>query len=242
MNDLAKIIAEAIAQGPIDQTFVCKFCNSKFVRESTLGAHLCEPKRRHQQKDEVGVRLAYNAWIKFYEITQGSAKFKTYEDFCSSKLYGAFVKFGRYLHNTRVINPAAYTEWIIKSNKKLDHWTKDAFYSEYLMAYLRRENPQDALERGIVEMQGWADEKKMSVNQFFQYATPTRIANMISNGRISPWLIYCSDSGNECLTKFNAEQLGIVYVWIDPDFWQKKLRDYAADAEWCRHILREAGY
>lgn len=242
MNELAKVIAEAMAQGPAEQNYVCKYCNKKFMKESTLSAHLCEPKRRAQQKDETGVRLGFNAWIRFFELTQGSAKTKTYEDFVESSYYKAFVKFGRHLHGIRAINPAAFTEWIIKSNKKLDQWTKDAFYEEYLLAYLRKENPQDALERGVIEMQAWAEEQKSVVTHFFRYASPSRVCNMIVNGRISPWLIYCSDSGNECLAKFNAEQLGIVYAWIDPDFWQKKLRDYAADAEWCRHILREAGY
>jgi hypothetical protein len=29
--------------------------------------------------------------------------------------------------------------------------------------------------------------------------------------------------------------------WITPDFWQQRLKDYMADAEWVRHILTEAG-
>lgn len=242
MSDLAKVIAEAIAQGPVAQNYSCKFCGKKFMKESTLSAHLCEPKRRFQQKDETGVRLGFNAWIRFFELTQGSAKTKTYEDFAESPYYKAFVKFGRHLHSIRAINPAAFTEWIIKGNKKLDHWTKDAFYEEYLLAYLRKENPQDALERGVMEMQEWAVENKSVVNHFFRYATPGRMCTMIVNGRISPWLIYCSDSGTESLGKFSNEQLAIVYPWIDPDYWNKKLKDYAADTEWCRHILKEAGY
>ena len=242
MSELSKMIAEAIAAGPVAQDHICKFCGKGFIKESTLSAHLCEPKRRNQQRDEVGVRLGFNAWIKFYELTQGSAKTKTYDDFADGPYYKAFVKFGRHLHGIRAINPAAFTEWIIKNNKKLDQWTKDTFYNEYLLSYLKRENPQDALERGIVEMQSWADEHNSAVNHFFLYSSPARLCMMIANGRISPWLIYCSDSGLSALEKLNAEQIAMVYQWIDPEYWQRKLKDYAADAEWCKHVLKQAGF
>lgn len=242
MSDLAKAIAEAVAAGPVAQECKCKFCGKGFMKESTLTAHLCEPKRRYQQRDEVGVRLGFNAWIKFYELTQGSAKTKTYEDFADSSYYKAFVKFGRHLHGIRAVNPVAYTEWVIKNNKKLDHWTKDAFYDEYLMEYLKRENPQDALERGIVEMQSWADEHGSVVNHFFRYASTNRMCSMIRNGRVSPWIIYCCDTGIEALGKLNDEQIAMIYPWINPEFWNKKLRDYVADAEWCKHVLKEAGF
>ena len=65
---------------------------------------------------------------------------------------------------------------------------------------------------------------------------------MIANGRISPWLIYCSDSGLSALEKLNPEQIAMVYQWIDPEYWQRKLKDYAADAEWCKHVLKQAGF
>lgn len=242
MSDMAKVIAEAMRAGPLAQEYKCKFCGKAFMKESTLSAHLCEIKRRHQQRDEVGVRLGFNAWIKFYELTQGSAKTKTYDDFADSPYYKAFVRFGRHLHGIRAINPESFTEWVIKNNKKLDHWTKDAFYDEYLMAYLRREHPQDALERGITEMGTWAQEHDSVVNHFFRYASANRICAMIANGRISPWIIYCCDTGTEALAKLNDEQVAMIYSWIDPEFWQRKLKDYMADAEWCRHVLREAGF
>jgi hypothetical protein len=242
MSGLANVIAQAIAQGPLDQDAKCKFCGKGFMKESTLAAHLCEPKRRFQQKDEIGVRIGFNAWLKFYELTQGSAKTKTYEGFSESSYYKAFVKFGRHLHSIRAINPTAYTEWVIKNNKKLDHWTKDQLYQEYLFSYLRREQPQDALERGVVEMQDWATEHKSVVTHFFLYASASRICSMVGHGRISPWLIYCSDSGTACLSRMNEEQIAMIWNWIDPDFWKKKLHDYAPDAEWCRHILKEVGF
>ena len=135
MSEFLEIIKEAKAQGPINQDYKCQYCNKGFVRESTLAAHLCEDKRRYQQKDEVGVRLGYQAWLRFYELTQGNSKKKTYEDFVKSSYYVAFTKFGRHLHSIRAVNPQAFTDWVIKNNKKLDHWCKDSLYEKYVLNY-----------------------------------------------------------------------------------------------------------
>jgi hypothetical protein len=242
MSEFLEIIKEAKAQGPIDQNFVCQYCSKSFVRESTLAAHLCENKRRQQQRDETGVRLAFQTWLRFYELTQSSSKKKSYDDFIKSSYYVAFTKFGRHLHSIRAVNPSAFIDYLIKNNKKLDHWCRDKLYEEYLLQYLQKENPQDALERGIVEMQNWADGEQSVVKDFFRYANTNKIVSMIGNGRVSPWLIYCSDTGQACLGRFNEEQIAMVYPWIDPELWQRKLNLYSVDAEWCRTILKEAGF
>lgn len=242
MSNLGDIIREAKKQGPIQKDYKCQYCSKSFVKESTLAAHLCESKRRHQQRDEVGVRLGFQAWLRFYELTQGSAKTKSYEDFADSSYYVAFTKFGRHLHSLRAVNPAAFTDFVIKNNKKLDHWCKDKIYTEYLFEYVRKEHPQDAIERGILEMQIWADEENAAITNFFNEAATNRICAMVINGRISPWVIYCCDTGMASLERLNEEQIALIYPWIDPDYWQRRLKDYLADTEWCKHILKEAGF
>jgi len=214
------------------------------LKESTLIAHMCEPKRRWQQQNETGVQLGFKSYLRFYEITQGSAKLKTYEDFASSSFYLAFVKYGRHLIAIKAVNTGSFTEWLIKNNKKLDHWCKDALYLEWLHQYLKKESVQDALERALNEMQTYADSDSILQNNFtnyFRLGSGNRIVHHISNGRISPWIVYNCDSGVKWLSDLNEEQLGIIMAWIDPEFWQKKFKDYAADAEWVKDILQKAG-
>jgi hypothetical protein len=170
MSDINNIIQAARQLGPLDKQYKCQYCGNGFVKESTLSSHLCEPKRRHQQRGEKGVVMAFEAYRKFYKFTQAQDN-KTYEDFAKSSYYAAFVKFGRYLHSINAVKPERFTEWVIKNNKKLDYWCRDQYYNEYLMEYARRENPQDALERSIVEMEGWANETGNTVNQYFRNAS-----------------------------------------------------------------------
>ena len=133
------------------QTYKCRYCGKDFKRESTLTAHLCEQKRRHQQQSETGVQWAYKAYIRFYEISQGSAKLKTYDDFADSAYYKAFVKFGRYCHVIRAINPEQFVKWVLKQNKKIDHWCKDSLYTEYLTEYMKSRYPKSEITQEVFD-------------------------------------------------------------------------------------------
>ena len=225
------------------QNFKCKYCERDFRKESTLAAHLCEPKRRWQQETETGVQFGLRAYLQFYETTQGSAQLKSYVDFVASPYYNAFVRFGRHLVAIRCINSNSYTAWLLKNNKKLDHWCKDKFYEEWLYEYIRREAVQDALERGLKQMEEYAngDSGLASYSHYFKYGNHNRICHHITTGRVSPWLVYNCDSGIEFLESISTEHLAIVLPWIDPDYWNRKFKDYVADVEWCKHILGAAG-
>jgi len=222
--------------------FKCKYCERNFRKESTLTAHLCEPKRRWQQETETGVQFGLRAYLQFYETTQGSAQLKSYTDFVASPYYNAFVKFGRHLVAIRCINSNSYTAYLLKNNKKLDHWCKDKFYEEWLHEYIRREAVQDALERGLKQMEEYAngDSGLASYSHYFKYGNHNRICHHITTGRVSPWLVYNCDSGIEFLESISTEHLAIVLPWIDPDYWNRKFKDYVADVEWCKYVLKEA--
>lgn len=226
------------------QSYKCKYCNKDFRKESTLVAHQCEPKRRWQQEKETGVQWGLRAYLRFYEITQGSAKLKSYADFVTSPYYTAFVKYGRHQVAIRNVNFTSFTDWLLKNNKKLDYWCKDSLYDEWLHEYLKKEHVQDALERALKEMQEYADthpELKNGFTDYFRYGNNNRICHHICTGRISPWVVFNCSSGVAFLEGLDQGQLALVMPWIDPDTWQKKFHDYAADAEWVKYVLKEAG-
>jgi hypothetical protein len=146
--------------------YTCQYCKKTYAKESTLAVHLCEPKRRARNQSDPDVQLGFKAYLRFYEITQGSAKLKTYEDFATSNFYSAFVKFGRYCRGIRCVNFSSFTDWLLKNNKKLDQWTKDEFYVEWLKQYMRKESVDDALDRAFKEMQEYAENSQQLQNKF----------------------------------------------------------------------------
>jgi hypothetical protein len=226
------------------KSYKCRYCDKSYSKESTLSAHLCEQKRRWQQERETGVQFGLRAYLRFYEVTQGSAKLKSYEDFVASPYYNAFVKFGRYCVSIRCINFVSFTDWLLKNNKKIDFWCKDTLYEEWLHDYVKREAVQDALERALKEMQDYADthpDLKNGFTDYFRYGNCNRILHHISTARISPWILFNCESGRAFLETLNENHISTIIGWIDPDFWQQKFKDYMADTEWVKDILIKAG-
>ena len=223
-------------------SFVCEYCKKEFVRESSIEVHMCEPKRRRMAKDEPGVRLGFLAYIKFYEQAQGSAKLKTYDDFCDSSYYLAFVKFGRYCVNTKVINPAQFMNWLLKNQKKIDRWCSDQLYTEYLLWYLTIEAVDDALARAIEYSIDWAEKSEHPAHDCVRYGNANAVCYAITTGRLSPWVIYNSESGMEFLNSASSEQIAMIWPYINSDVWQKKFSDYLADQEYVKDILNKAGW
>ena len=223
-------------------TYTCQYCKKDFIKESSLAVHSCEPRRRRQEQSERGVHLGLQAYLKFYELTQGSAKLKTFDDFAESPYYRAFVKFGRYCVDIRAINPARFIEYVLKQNKKIDHWCRDSIYTEYLLDYLRVENVNDALARAIEFGITWQEQTSNPAHDCLRYGNSNAMCHAITTGRISPWIIYNSESGQQFLSELSTEQIAMIWSYIDSDFWMKKFQDYPADQEYAKEILRTGGW
>jgi len=223
-------------------TYTCQYCKQQFSRETTLTAHLCEQKRRHQERGEKGVQLGMQAYLKFYEYSQGSARLKTWDDFSTSPYYRAFVKFGRYCQNSYVINPVRFMEWLLKNNKKIDYWCQDTNYNQYLIEYLQLEAVTDALSRSIEYSIDWAEKNTAAPHDCLRYGNRNVLCHAVTTGRISPWVIYNCASGQEFLNELNSEQVSMIWSYIDADRWQKRFLDYHADQEYAQEILKQAGW
>jgi hypothetical protein len=223
-------------------TYICKYCNKSFVRESTLAVHVCEQKRRHQTQSEPGDRLGLMAYLRFYELTQGQGKTKTFEDFASSPYYKAFVKYGRYCINTRVINPGRMIEWLLKNNKKIDNWCSDKIYTEYLLEHLRVENVSDALSRAVEYSMNWTEKTEHPAHDCLRYGNTNAVCHAIVTGRISAWVIYNSESGQKFLSELNPGQVAMIWSYIDADIWNQKFRDHEEDRKYAQEILTQAGW
>lgn len=221
--------------------YTCQYCKKDFQRETSLSVHLCEQKQRYQNKDELGVRLGLQAYLRFYEMTQGSAKLKTFDDFATSPYYRAFVKFGRHCIAINAVNTSRFVDWVVEKNKKIDHWCRDSVYTEYLTEYMRRESVNDALARAIEFSIKWSETHGHPSHDVLRYGNSNAIAYAVSTGRISAWILYNCESGQRFLDALDQE-LSMVWPWIDPEFWQKKFRDYPADQEYAKEILSKAGW
>jgi hypothetical protein len=223
-------------------THVCEYCKKEFVRETSIQAHMCEPNRRRRERDEPGPRLGFQAYIRFYESMAGSARHKTHDTFCESSYYRAFVKFGHYCVNTRVINPDRFMAWLLKNNRKIDHWCSDKVYTEYLVDHLRVEAVDDALARAIEFGIDWSEKNSSPAHDCMRYGNANVLCYAVTAGRISAWVIYNSESGQKFLSELDATQVSMIWPYIDSDAWQKRFQDRPQDQAYAKNILKQAGW
>ena len=218
----------------------CTYCNKEFTRARTLQVHMCEPKRRHLQKNEKWVQNAFLVFQRFYQIHQHNIKEKNYDEFCKSPYYNAFVKFGRYMMHINPLYPEKYIDYVILSKIKLDHWARDDLYESYLIDTLKQEPVESALQRSITTMMDWAQEQNAQWSDYFRLANTNRAVQHIQQGKISPWIVLGCTAGKKMLQSFSDEQLQLTARYINPEFWNAKFKSYPADLLFVQETAKEA--
>jgi hypothetical protein len=220
--------------------FKCDYCGKAFAKEKTLVVHVCEQKRRHLSKNERHVQAGLLTFQKFYSLAQKSQNVKTFEEFASSSYYNAMVKFGSFIINTSPVYPERFIEYVIKSGVKLDHWCRDELYTAYIIELIRTEPADGAIQRTIKTMMEWGDTNNAPWEHYFQYVNLNRATHNIKEGLVSPWLVLNTKAGKEMLNRMNDEQLDIIALVIDPQFWIKRFKALPADVELVKDVIKEA--
>ncbi len=219
----------------------CKWCEKTFTSERTLAAHMCVKKRRWADKDITHVRLGFRVFQMFYEMNTASSKNKTMEEFIQSQYYQGFVKFGRSCVKNEYLDPERFAEWLIKNGKKLSDWGKDSLYDEFLLDYVKKESGMRALERNIIYLSSWADENQCNWQEYFAKASTFRAVYDIRSAKISPWILYLSQTGDQLLVRFSDEQVKMVEHIIDAGFWMKLFSVNKEEVREVKHTCEVAG-
>jgi hypothetical protein len=225
----------------VTQPYSCGHCGKGFMQEKTLFVHVCEQKRRHMARSERHVVLAFDTFQKFYRLNQPNSKQeKTYEDFCKSPYYNAFIKFGSFISNVNPLHPERFTTYVVTSGVKLDHWCRDELYEQYVFNLIKTEAVETALQRTIQTMMAWADAHQSQWNHYFLYVSLSRACYDIKDGKISPWMILNSSNGKAMLQKFSDEQLNHIQTIIDPPYWVSRFKKLPADVELVKQVVKES--
>ena len=222
--------------------FGCEFCKREFARESTVAKHICEYKHRWLEKDRRGNQIGFQSWIQFYKRNTGSRKHNTYEEFIRSAYYTALVKYGIFCVDVNVLNVSRFTEWLLKNQIKIDNWCSDSTYTKYLIEYLRHEDSMDAIARSIETTIDKAKEENVKSCDYLRYANPNKVCYQITLGKISPGMLYHSDSGTQFLDRLNPDHVKIIIDYINPEQWALKFKRNPDDVHKVKQLLKEAGY
>jgi hypothetical protein len=218
-------------------TFKCGYCNKVFKLERTIAAHMCVNKKRYLQKDEQHVRLAHTFFNDWHRIAMGNNSQKDYKIFMKSQYYGAFVRFGLYVLEARVIAPERYLAWLIVNQKPVDIWCKDTIYNAYLAQQSKLETAERALERFVIHADLWSQRTGCHWSEYWSMVQPHTMVNDIKMGKISPWVFLGYNFARKQLEDLPGEMLNDVADTIDLAFWQRKIDVNKPTVKWISQML-----
>ena len=224
--------------------FCCDWCNKSFIKETTLLSHACEPKRRWDNQYTPSVKIGYSAYVEFYLCNSPPTTlkpYKSYREFIYSKLYISFVKFGQWCIEQSVQEINEYVKWLLKSKIKWKNWTDIYTYREFLSDILRNETPEDGLKRSLTYIQKWSEEQNSSWKDFFKQVNSNQAIFWITEGRISPWLLYNCNSAVYFFERCSEEQLNIIQKIAPIKQWKIRFLRYKKETEMLKEVLDEAG-
>lgn len=220
----------------------CDHCGKEFVRERSFIEHMCRNKRRFLDRDVPHVKAGLKVFQHFYKTNYSRRReAPDYEYFMKTPYYDQFVRFGKYLREIDAIQPMAFVDYLIDKRIKIDAWTVQTHYAAYLREMTKTETAERAAERNVLLMQQWSIDTGEHWTDFFRKVTPQRATLWIMSGRISPWVLFATDGGEELFSRLSDEQLGMIKNNIDPQFWSRKLERHPEDVKFIRALFKEAG-
>ena len=225
----------------LKQPHECEFCGKTFSKDRTLMAHLCEKKRRFSQESEKRVQIGFTVYNRFFKLMQGSKRNKTYAEFCENSYYNGFVRFGSFVSNINPLYPEKFIDYVVKSGIKIDQWCTDKLYEKYLYEIIKEEPVESAIQRTLQCMMEWGDENSAEFQHYFLYATSVRATHDIVHGKITPWILLNTVSGQDMLRKMSTEQLEMIAPALDMNFWVYKFKKDPADVALAKEIAEEVG-
>jgi hypothetical protein len=130
----------------------------------------------------------------------------------------------------------------LKNQVKVDAWNSDNSYNKFLTEYLREEDPLDAIARSIETTILLAESERVLNRDILRYANKNKICYAITTGKISPWMLYQSDSGTKFLDGLDETQVKMIIDYINPELWAIKfIRDMKIVPQ-VKELLVAVGY
>ena len=87
-----------------------------------------------------------------------------------------------------------------------------------------------------------ASDANIQSHDMLRYGNANKICYAITTGKISPWLLYQSDSGVRFLDTLNEGHVKMIIDYINPEQWAIKFKRDAEHTKKINDTLREAGY
>lgn len=228
-------------------TIQCPFCNKKFKRESTLISHACTKRDRYNNRDTRHMKVAFMIWKEFMQFNKLSIPAKVvksgeeYLYFIKSSIFTDFDKFATYIVENDIYKPEEFITHVISSGLKSKDWTTYQVHQDWVLKCTRYEHPKSGVERSIKAFMDWEQLTGRPWNEFFKHATMDRFIPWIENGKLSPWIIYASNTSDQLLSRIGGAEFERLEPYINPSIWIPIQLRYKEDVKKLMNDLKGFG-
>ena len=198
---------------------------------------MCVKKQRKVDQGSVASRMGLQLYNRFYQMNTAQVNSKTIDQFIDSRYYTSFIKFARRLMDLRPIDQDRFVDYVFRNGYKERDWCKDKVYESYIVDLLLKEPADRGLERSIKTMEIWSEKYEKPLNEFFICVAPSEATHLIKMGKISPWVLYLSESGGTLLETLSDEQVNILEPIINIKAWFAKFERQADDKTFVQEVL-----
>jgi hypothetical protein len=89
---------------------------------------------------------------------------------------------------------------------------------------LRSEDPFDAIHRSVETTMKFAELERIQHKDYLRYGNKNKICYAVTKGKISPWMLYQSESGVHFLDTINTDHVKLIIDYISPEQWTLRFR------------------
>ena len=107
---------------------------------------------------------------------------------------------------------------------------------------MRVEDPFDAIHRSVETTIKMGEEAGILPKDVLRYGNRNKICYAITTGKISPWMLYQSDSGINFLDDLQEDHVKMVIDYINPELWKIKFNREPENVRAIKEILTAGGY
>lgn len=220
--------------------FKCSHCGHSFVYEDRLLKHRCKPMIRKEEFQTPQGQAAYQffqIWMKANHRLVPAAK-----AFIHSKFYNAFMRFAKFVKETRIPDPETYIRYMIQLDAQPKMWTNNEIYVTFIEHMDKRVPALKNAKITIDTLFNTAEELGCEINEIFEKIDPNDLIKLLIQRRVSPWVLLKSPKFTKMYsTRMTKEQQMILETIIIPKIWTQKIKNNPEAVEQIDRFIKALG-
>lgn len=208
--------------------FPCKYCGKRLVSAENLENHYCENRKKELV---LPTKIGRSAFY-YYKMWREKMKFTvaTQESFLSSRYFKSFINFVEFAKMHMIPDKTGYIDLMISKKIEPSYWSNDYYYNYYKEMFDSLYSPIKQYEMSLDYLMKISTGLDCPVNKVLEKIPPIDLMKLISNKKLSPWLLLFMNSFQD-LVKYNLskEHQILINAVINSDIWKKKILDKADD-------------